>query len=201
MRSHITHECAKHPNEGYSLKKKTRRSYRNKSNLNPNSGRKPKKDKKKRYLENQKEKFRKSREWKEFRAKMAIKANHRDYITGKKLVKGFNVHHMKTNLTEESYCDISNESEFIPLNSQCHKLLHYIFTYYQKDKTIIDRLREILDKMCELKPDCEIPLNCGIDPIDQEDMEGCMEELGEIGEFDETDSSDSFLGDGNNLPS
>ena len=183
------------------MKKKTRRSYRNKSNLNPNSGRKPKKDKKKRYLENQKEKFRKSREWKEFRAKMAIKANHRDYITGKKLVKGFNVHHMKTNLTEESYCDISNESEFIPLNSQCHKLLHYIFTYYQKDKTIIDRLREILDKMCELKPDCEIPLNCGIDPIDQEDMEGCMEELGEIGEFDETDSSDSFLGDGNNLPS
>ena len=128
-----------------------RRTHRNKSDLRSESGAKPKK-KKKRYVENQKEKFRKSREWKEFRAKMAILFNHRDYITGKKLVKGFNVHHMRTEQDEEHYCDISNEKEFIPLNSQCHKLLHYLFTYYQKDRTVMDRLVEILDKMCELNP-------------------------------------------------
>ena len=29
-------------------------------------------------------------------------------------------------------------------------MLHYLFTYYQKDHTVIDRLVEILDKMCEL---------------------------------------------------
>ena len=105
---------------------------------------------KKRELENKKEKFRKSREWKEFRSKMAILFNHRDYITGKRLVKGFNVHHLKTELTEESYCDISNEEEFMPLNSWCHKMLHYIFPYYVKDPTVIDRLVEVLDKMKEL---------------------------------------------------
>lgn len=31
-------------------------------------------------------------------------------------------------------------------------MLHYLFTYYQKDHTVIDRLVEILDKMCELMP-------------------------------------------------
>lgn len=64
--------------------------------LRSESGAKPKRKGKKKYIENLKEKFRKSREWKEFRAKMAILFNHRDYITGKKLVKGFNVHHMRT---------------------------------------------------------------------------------------------------------
>lgn len=76
-------------------KKRTRRSYRNKSNLNPDSGVRPKK-KKKRQIENVKEKFRKSKEWKDFRSQMAKLFNHRDYITGKRLVKGFNVHHLKT---------------------------------------------------------------------------------------------------------
>ena len=76
-------------------RKKTRNSYRNKSNLHPDSGVKPKKEKK-RYLENQKEKFRKSKEWKDFRSHMAILFNHRDYITGKRLIKGFNLHHLKT---------------------------------------------------------------------------------------------------------
>lgn len=131
------------------MRNRNRRAYRNKSDLNPESGAKPKKMKK-RELENKKEKFRKSREWKEFRSKMANLFNHRDYITGKRLVKGFNVHHLKTELTEESYCDISNESEFMPLNSWCHKMLHYIFPHYVKDPTVIDRLVEVLDKMKEL---------------------------------------------------
>ena len=78
-------------------KKKTRNSYHNKSNLNPDSGVGRKKKKmKRRQMENIKEKFRKSREWKDFRSQMAKLFNHRDYITGKRLVKGFNVHHLKT---------------------------------------------------------------------------------------------------------
>ena len=47
-------------------------------------------------MENIKEKFRKSREWKDFRSQMAKLFNHRDYITGRRLVKGFNVHHLRT---------------------------------------------------------------------------------------------------------
>lgn len=128
-----------------------RKTFRNKSDLSPDSGARPKKQKK-RHIENLKEKFRKSREWKEFRSKMAVLANHRDYITGKRLVKGYNVHHLRTEQEAENYCDISNESEFMPLNPQSHKLLHYLFTYYQKDKGIVDRLVEVLDKMESLLP-------------------------------------------------
>lgn len=120
---------------------------------------------KKRYVENQKEKFRKSPEWKEFRIHMAEVFKHRDYITGRKLTKGYNVHHLKVNQEPETYCDLSNESNFIPLNSYSHKLLHYVYTYYKKDKTILNRLQEILDKMCYLT-ESEEEMN-SVDPIDQ----------------------------------
>lgn len=81
---------------------------------------------------------------------MAVVFNHRDYITGRRLIKGYNVHHLKTDQDAENYCDISHEDEFIPLNSYCHKMLHYLFIYYKKDKSIMGRLTEILDRMCEL---------------------------------------------------
>ena len=123
---------------------------------------------KRREMINKKEKFRKSKEWKEFRAKMAIKANHMDFITGRKLVKGFNVHHMKTDQDPETYQDISNEDNFMALNSYCHKMLHYLFIFYKNDKGILERLKEVLDKMLELSPN-------HVDPIDQETMEECLE--------------------------
>ena len=110
---------------------------------------------------------------------MAVLFNHRDYITGKRLIKGFNLHHLKTEQTSETYCDISNENEFIPLNSYCHKMLHYLFTYYQKDHTVIDRLVEILDKMCELMP---TNVDGVIDNVD---------EYGEDGELFESEQEDS----------
>ena len=56
------------------MRNRNRRAYRNKSDLNPDSGAKPKKMKK-RELENKKEKFRKSREWKEFRSIDTIPLN------------------------------------------------------------------------------------------------------------------------------
>ena len=160
-------------------KRKTRSSYRNKSNLRADYECRRKKKNKKRHIENQKEKFRKSREWKEFRSKMAKLFDHKDYITGRRLVKGFNVHHLKTEQDSENYCDISNEENFIPLNSYCHKLLHYLFPYYMKDKKVIDRLVEILDKMVQLSP------NYAVEPVDGiEDAMDCDEEL---------ESSDSEL--------
>ena len=59
-------------------------------------------------------------------------------------------------------------------------MLHYLFIYYQKDPTIMERLKEILDKMCDLAPK-------HIDPLD---MEECleMEEAEDADEYDpETD--------------
>lgn len=108
---------------------------------------------------------------------MAKLFNHRDYITGRRLVKGFNVHHLKTDQDSENYCDISHDEEFIPLNSYCHKMLHYLFIYYQKDPTVMDRLKEILDKMCHLAP------NYSVEPID--DIDETIEEAEEEGEFEE----------------
>ena len=103
---------------------------------------------------------------------MAKLFNHRDYITGRRLVKGFNVHHLKTDQDSENYCDISHDEEFIPLNSYCHKMLHYLFIYYQKDPTVMDRIKEILDKMCQLAP------NYSVEPIDdiEETLDGSDED-------------------------
>ena len=119
---------------------------------------------------------------------MAVLFNHRDYITGKRLTKGFNLHHLKTEQTSETYCDISNENEFIPLNSYCHKMLHYLFTYYQKDHTVIDRLVEILDKMCELMP---ANVDGVIDNVDEYGEDG---ELFEVGQEDSTSSELPYEG-------
>lgn len=107
---------------------------------------------------------------------MAKLFNHKDYITGRRLVKGFNVHHLKTEQDSENYCDISNEENFIPLNSYCHKLLHYLFPYYMKDRTVINRLVEILDKMIVLSP------NYAIEP--PEGMDETLEENEEVPEED-----------------
>ena len=120
---------------------------------------------------------------------MAVLFNHRDYITGKRLIKGFNLHHLKTEQTSETYCDISNENEFIPLNSYCHKMLHYLFTYYQKDHTIIDRLVEILDKMCELMP-------TNVDGVIDDNVDEYGEDGGlfEVGQEDSTTSELPYEG-------
>jgi hypothetical protein len=102
---------------------------------------------------NPKEEFRKSDEWLDFRKKIAESFANKDPITGKRLAKGFNVHHMRTNQDLEGYCDLSKEDEFVPLNRYTHKLLHYLFTYYKKDKDILDRVKDALDRMCELAND------------------------------------------------
>ena len=102
---------------------------------------------------NPKEEFRKSDEWLDFRKKIAESFANKDPITRKRLAKGFNVHHMRTNQDLEGYCDLSREDEFVPLNRYTHKLLHYLFTYYRKDKDILDRVKDALDRMCELAND------------------------------------------------
>ena len=186
------------------LSRKKHNRHRNKSDLHSESGARPKKKNKKRYIENQKEKFRKSKEWKQFRSDMAVLFQHRDYITGKRLVKGFNVHHLKTELTESDYCDISNKDDYIPLNSGCHKMLHYLFTYYKKDKSILKRLVEVLDKMCELQMnspvddaiDCEDEGIYGVSEVDAEEIYISSESQlnGDLGEMEEScQSSESEL--------
>ena len=91
--------------------------------------------------------FRATKAWKEFRQKMFDKQSGLDYITGKKLYKGYNVHHC--DMATENY-DKLIEENFLALNKQTHDTVHTLFRYYQKDKTILDRLKQVLDRMCEL---------------------------------------------------
>jgi hypothetical protein len=59
-------------------------------------------------------------------------------------------------------------------------MLHYLFIYYQKDPTIMERLKEILDKMCDLAPK-------HIDPLD---MKECLEMEDEA--EDEAEDADEY---------
>ena len=94
-----------------------------------------------------KAKFRQSKEWKEFRKKIFDKQDGKDIITGKKLYKGYNTHHL--DMSAENY-DKLTEENFIAVNKTTHDALHFLFRYYQKDPAILDRLKTVLDRMSEL---------------------------------------------------
>ena len=94
-----------------------------------------------------KAKFRATKAWKEFRKRLFDKQDGKDIITGKKLYRCYNVHHL--DMSAENY-DKLIEENFVALNKQTHEALHFLFRYYQKDPTILDRLKTVLDRMKEL---------------------------------------------------
>ena len=94
-----------------------------------------------------KAKFRQTKEWKTFRIKIAEKQDNKDIITGKPLRKCYNCHHL--DMSAENYDQLTEEN-FIALNKQTHETLHFLFRYYQKDPTVLDRLKTVLDRMNEL---------------------------------------------------
>ena len=94
-----------------------------------------------------KAKFRQTKEWKEFRKRIFDKQDGKDVITGKKLYKCYNVHHC--DMSEANYNKLIEEN-FVALNKQTHEVLHFLFRYYQKDNTILDRFKTVLDRMNEL---------------------------------------------------
>ena len=94
-----------------------------------------------------KAKLRATKEWKAFRLKIAEKQDKKDFITGKPLRKGYNVHHL--DMSAENYDKLIDEN-FIALNKQTHDALHFLFRYYQNDKDILEKFKKVLDKMVEL---------------------------------------------------
>ena len=94
----------------------------------------------------QKAEFRKTTIWNNFRKKL-FSERKIDALTHKKLSKKFNTHHMK--LSPEFYTEL-NEDWFELLGSSSHDIVHYLYGYYRKDKEILVRLKNILDKMVEL---------------------------------------------------
>lgn len=94
-----------------------------------------------------KAKFRRSKCWKEFRKHMFDKQNGKDYVTGKKLYKMYNVHHL--DMSAENYEKLDEEN-FVALNKQIHDTVHILFRYYKNDPSILEKLEIILKKMKEL---------------------------------------------------
>lgn len=101
-------------------------------------------------VQKDKKKFRDSSIWKHFRKKMKER-DKVDQITNKPLLKGFQLHHL--NLDEKQYKNIDVEDNFVCLNRMTHSMVHFLYRYYQKDPSIIDRLKSILDKMREINND------------------------------------------------
>lgn len=99
-----------------------------------------------------KRKFRQSKEWKDFRQKMRKKCGGLDYITGHKLRKGYQVHHR--NLNETKYAELE-EDNFICCNNLTHKVIHWLYTYYQKDEAIIDRLKYEMELMKKINKETQ----------------------------------------------
>ena len=72
----------------------------------------------------EKQKFRASKKWRDFRDKKR-KEQKVDPITGAKLSRLANLHHL--DLNEEHYEDLSDESHFVFLNQAMHKTVHALF--------------------------------------------------------------------------
>lgn len=98
--------------------------------------------------ERKKRNFRASVKWKKFRHFKNVEQKGLCYITHKKLLKRAQLHHM--DLNPEHYEDISKPENFVFVNASVHDWLHEIYRYYKTDPTILDRLREVLDKMVEI---------------------------------------------------
>ena len=94
-----------------------------------------------------KKEFRKTKEWKEF--SKCLKAERKvDALTLAKLRKGSTSHHL--DLRPEFYKDL-DPKKFETLNMKSHDVVHFMYTYYCKDPNILNRLKEILDKMVLLQ--------------------------------------------------
>lgn len=99
----------------------------------------------------EKQKFRQSAKWKKFRAFLKKNCKGTDYITQKKLYKGFSVHHKDMRI--ENYTNLTNPDRFLCCNKSTHEFLHFAYTYYQTDKDFINRLKSVLDDMCVYNTD------------------------------------------------
>ena len=95
--------------------------------------------------QNQKSKFRSSSVWKKWRKAVYDKDKGIDFITQKKIRKGAATHHM--DLREEHYMNLDEVGRFMSLNSNTHKFIHWLYSYWCKDKDILMRIEEVLTYM------------------------------------------------------
>lgn len=98
----------------------------------------------------EKSKFRKTSKWMSFRALKKKKSDKLDDITKHPLRKGWSLHHKDLN---PDHYQILKEDLFSCLNKQTHNFIHWLFRYYVKDHSIIDRIKALMDEMEKLNKD------------------------------------------------
>lgn len=96
-----------------------------------------------------KKEFRKTKAWKDFSKE--LKAERKvDALTLQKLRKGSLTHHMDLN---PDHYQVLDKANFRTFNMKSHDVVHFLYNYYKKDPTIIDRLKDILNDMIYLNGD------------------------------------------------
>jgi hypothetical protein len=97
-------------------------------------------------LQKAKRSFRASKKWKLFRHKKNVDQKGLDPITGSKLTKGCNLHHRHITADDEEYGDISNENDYVMLNSLTHKFLHWGYRYFLRDPDFLRKIKAEWEK-------------------------------------------------------
>lgn len=95
-----------------------------------------------------KKRVRNSKAWKTLRHEKNVEQKGLDPITGSKLTKLANLHHM--DLNENNYHKLDNNDNFILLNRQTHETIHILYKWYCKDIKVISRIVELLERMKKL---------------------------------------------------
>lgn len=99
-------------------------------------------------VQKKKASFRNSAKWKKFKHFKNVEQKGLCYISQKKILKGATLHHL--DLDENHYSDISKPENFVYLNKSIHEVIHIIWRYYKNDPAVLDRIKEVLDRMLEL---------------------------------------------------
>jgi hypothetical protein len=86
-----------------------------------------------------------TKKWKLKKLAERKRAGNKDEITLKPLRKGWQLHHEC--LDESEYDNMSHG--FLCVNNLTHKMIHWLWTYWQKDKDIIERLKSEMLRMEE----------------------------------------------------
>ena len=92
--------------------------------------------------------FRNSAKWKKFKHFKNVEQGGVCYITHKKLPKGAYIHHK--DVDDSHYYDISKPDNFVYLLKSMHEVIHTIWRYYKNDQAVLDRIKEVLDRMLEI---------------------------------------------------
>lgn len=98
----------------------------------------------------EKKAFRLTKTWSNFRQRMRKKCGCRDMITYKELTRTWNLHHL--DMKSENYTDLSNPDKFVPMNKDTHEFIHWLFRLYRHDRSIILRIKNVLDLMLMYNP-------------------------------------------------